>query len=370
MRQELAEGFLGRVMNWERARLAEEQPLLDRMARFKYDEYQHFAPGRKFVENLGLWLNQFKSLAEREVAYAFVKSRLVFVSGAEMRHLVEAAFPDVIRPLLIRRAAKELGLPAHSLSQVMSSSVYQRTQRASLFLGLSDGAHMDVFRRSAALDNEQVWQAYELSRTKSAGMLSDLRAQVGDAGVFFERVVLVDDFSASGRSYIRREEDGTWKGKIVKAIRQFDSPEGEALTLVAPAGNEMFIVLCLATIGAVTYIRERLLEFFADRPGPTPTVLTVYELPASTALSDQMESDRAFLALVDSDLYYRTRGLDPHEAKGGTESMKRGFADCALPVVLAHNCPNNGVFLLWADGQEAGSAHGLFPRVVRHKDTS
>ena len=60
MRQELAEGLLGQVMNWERARLAEELPLLDRMARFKYDEYQHFAPGRKFVESLGLWLNQFE----------------------------------------------------------------------------------------------------------------------------------------------------------------------------------------------------------------------------------------------------------------------------------------------------------------------
>lgn len=59
--------------------------------------------------------------------------------------------------------------------------------------------------------------------------------------------------------------------------------------------------------------------------------------------------DAAFLALVDGDSYYRTRPLDEHETKGGTDTVKRGFAACGLPLVLAHNCPNNSVYLLWAD---------------------
>jgi hypothetical protein len=367
---ELAEGLLGRVMAWDRARLAEELPLLDRMARFKYDEYQQFAPGRKFVETLGLWLHQFATPEEREAAYAFVKRRLVFISAQELRHLVEASFPDVIRPILIRRAAVELCLPPYRLSQVMTSAAYQRIQRASLFLGMSDGAHMDILRRSAGLDNEQVWQAYELSRTKSGGMLADLRRAVGNDGAWFERIFLIDDFSASGISYIRIEDDGSWKGKIVKAIEQFEA-NGEASALVGPDGYEMYIVLYVSTNDAIDHIRGQLERHLDGRRVTSlPTALAIYELPSGTALSDNAGADQPFLALVDDERYYRARALDPHESKGGTKTVKRGFAGCGLPVVLSHNCPNNSVYLLWTDGQESGSARGLFPRIVRHKDPS
>jgi hypothetical protein len=230
---------------------------------------------------------------------------------------------------------------------------------------LSDGSHMDVFRRSAGLDNEQVWQAYELSRTKSAGMLKDLRDRVGGEA-FFERVFLIDDFSASGRSYIRLE-DGAWKGKIANAVRQFEGP-GEASELRGPDGQEMYIVLYVATEDAIAYIRKTLAEFFAERPSPVPTVLAVYELPRGTALSDAKEADRPFLSLVEDDRYYRKRGLDKHEAKGGTKDVKRGFAGCGLPVVLGHNTPNNSVYLLWGTPEVQTDARGLFPRVVRHKE--
>src|SRR3546814_7520656 len=92
-----------------------------------------------------------------------------------MRHLVEAAFADHIKPMLIRAAAETLGLPAHSLGAVTESTAFRRSLRSSLFFGLSDGARMDVFRRSANLDNEQVWQAYEPSEAKTTGLIEDLR---------------------------------------------------------------------------------------------------------------------------------------------------------------------------------------------------
>ena len=101
---------------------------------------------------------------------------------------------------------------------------------------------------------------------------------------------------------------------------------------------------------------------------PVPTIAAVYELASDMALAAPRDSD--FLALVDGASYYRTRPLDEHEAKGGTETIKRGFAACALPLVLAHNCPNNSIYLLWADPLEKGSARGLFPRIVRHREVS
>ena len=57
MKQELAESLLVKLMDWEESRIVEELPRLDRMARFKYDEYEQFGPGQKFLEALCLWLS-------------------------------------------------------------------------------------------------------------------------------------------------------------------------------------------------------------------------------------------------------------------------------------------------------------------------
>lgn len=367
LNQELAERLLVKVMGWNENRVVEELPRLERMAQFKYDEYQNFGPGQKFIETLCLWLEQFKSSQERESAYQFVRDRLVFISADDMRHLVEASFPDIIRPLLIGRTAEALGISPYRLAEVIRHPAYYRAQRATLFLGLSDGSRMDIFRRAAGLNNEQVWQAYEISKTKSAGMLRDLRKAVKDGTAQFDRVILIDDFPASGISYIRREK-AEWKGKVVNALKQFQ-PKQDAGDLVHYAQIEMHIVLYVATRSAVDYIRQQLGDYCSEQSIPTPTVNAVYELSPDLALRDP--DDAAFLALVDDDRYYRRRTLDEHEAKGAkgkTDTMKRGFSGCGLPVVLAHNCPNNSIYLLWADPLESESARGLFPRIVRHRE--
>ncbi|WP_036279994.1 hypothetical protein [Methylocystis sp. ATCC 49242] len=366
MKEELAQSLLALVMDWKEDRVVEELPHLDRMARFKYDEYQQFGPGQKFLEALCLWLKQFGSNAERETAYAFVRDRVVFISAADMRHLVETSFPDVIRPSLIADAAGGIGTAPYRVTEVIRHAAYARALRQTLFLGLSDGSRMDIFRRAAALDNEQVWQAYEISKPKSAGMLKDLRVALGDKDAQFTRIVLIDDFSASGISYIRKEGD-EWKGKLVKALKQFQ-PNKDASCLIKYAEIKMHIVLYVATKAAVGYISEELADYCAEQSIPVPDITAVYELSPGMALDYARDGD--FLKLIDGDSYYRTRPLDEHEAKGGTDTMKRGFAACALPLVLAHNCPNNSIYLLWADPLEKGSARGLFPRIVRHREVA
>lgn len=366
MKEELAQGLLALVMNWNEDRVVEELPRLDRMARFKYDEYQQFGPGQKFIEALCLWLKQFGTNAERETAYSFVRDRIVFISAAEMRHLVESSFPDVIRPSLITDTANDIGTAPHCVTEVIRHPVYARSLRQTLFLGLSDGSRMDIFRRAAALDNEQVWHAYEIGKPKSAGMLKDLRAALVDKDAQFARIVLIDDFSASGISYIRKEGD-EWKGKLVKALKQFQ-PGQDASCLIEYAAIKMHIVLYVATKAAIEYIAAQLTDYCAEQSIRVPSITAVYELSPNMALNPARDGD--FLALVDSDSYYRTRPLDEHEKKGGTDTVKRGFAACALPLVLAHNCPNNSIYLLWADPLENGSARGLFPRIVRHREVA
>jgi hypothetical protein len=61
MKEALAERLLATVMNWTPEDVANERPLLQAMAALKYDEYQQFAPGIRFVESLALWLRQFKT---------------------------------------------------------------------------------------------------------------------------------------------------------------------------------------------------------------------------------------------------------------------------------------------------------------------
>lgn len=366
MKEELAQGLLALVMDWKEDRVVEELPRLDRMARFKYDEYQQFGPGQKFLEALCLWLKQFGTNVERETAYAFVRDRVVFISAADMRHLVETSFPDVIRPSLITDTAPVIGIAPHRVTEVIRHQAYARALRQTLFLGLSDGSRMDIFRRAAALDNEQVWQAYEISKPKSAGMLKDLRAALGDENAQFARIVLIDDFSASGISYIRKEGD-EWKGKLVKALKQFQ-PDHDASCLIKYAAIKTQVVLYVATKAAVDYISRELADYCAEQSISVPDITAVYELSADMALDSARDGD--FLALIDGDSYYRTRPLDEHEAKGGTDTVKRGFAACALPLVLAHNCPNNSIYLLWADPLEKGSVRGLFPRIVRHREVA
>jgi hypothetical protein len=72
MRDILAERLLARVMEWGIEDVARERPDLQALAAFKYDEYQQFSPGMRFLESLAVWLNQFESREERELAYDFV----------------------------------------------------------------------------------------------------------------------------------------------------------------------------------------------------------------------------------------------------------------------------------------------------------
>ena len=50
MRRELAERLLTNLMEWSDAEKANERAILDAFANYKYDEYQQYAPGRRFLE--------------------------------------------------------------------------------------------------------------------------------------------------------------------------------------------------------------------------------------------------------------------------------------------------------------------------------
>ena len=148
MKDNLAELLLAKVMGWEEDDVTSERPDLQAIGAYKYDEYQQFSPGMRFIESLAIWLRQFKTINERRIAYHFVKNRMIFISGAEMAHLVITAYPDLIRPIILKKAAIAARIPEYMLTKITQSTPFKALRRQSLFLGLSDGAHTDTFRRS------------------------------------------------------------------------------------------------------------------------------------------------------------------------------------------------------------------------------
>lgn len=366
MREALAEQLLARVMAWTPADVAEERPRLEAMARYKYDEYEQFSPGMRFVESLALWLHQFRLPEERNVAYTFVMSNLIFCSSNEMNHLVGMAYPDHVRPYLLRRAAEDSSLPRTRLTALAQTNAFRIRQRGCLFLGLSDGARIDVFRRAnPSLSHEQIFPTYEIPERRVAELLgklsSDLRrfgfASISDAPRF-STVVLLDDFSASGISYIRPEGDGSYAGKIGRFYANLTDKTNPLSKLVDVSGAEVLILLYMATSRALAHL-ERELAPVAGRAGTPSSVFVVHLI--GDAVSITPDRHQPISRLLES--YYDPTLEDEHTDKGGSD-MKYGFAACGLPIVLNHNTPNNSLYLLWAQTEKV---RALFPRVSRHR---
>jgi len=373
MRDILAERLLAKVMNWENDEISRERPFLQAMAAFKYDEYQQFAPGMKFIESLAMWLSQFEKLEERRVAYEFIKNRLIFISSAEMTHLVSIAYPDYIKPLLIKKIAREADYPEYMISKIVNSKQFKVLRRQSLFLGLSDGARIDVFRRSSKeLSHEQIWPIYDISGDRAQEMIEKLKKDLSkylsgaqlEEVCKFRAIFLLDDFSASGLSYLRKEGD-KYKGKIYRFYRKMIHPEGELRSIISDDAM-VYVILYVATDKAKEHIEQMMDELFEENKNDEFEYgVRVIQQIGDECRVGELEIDKEFVnKLIDK--YYDSRIQDEHTDVGGTKDLKFGFAGCALPVVLHHNTPNNSIALLWSYDDEDIEIRGLFPRVRRH----
>ncbi|CAN4280816.1 hypothetical protein LJR125_003724 [Pseudoxanthomonas sp. LjRoot125] len=399
MKELNAELLLTHVMGWvEQEDVLSHVPKLQLLATYKYDLYQRFGPGRKFVESLAIWLNQFDP-SDRKEALSFVEEKLVFFSEQELSHLVQLAYPDIIEQEVLRLVSEETGIASFQVRRLAKDRRFKELRHKSLYLGLSDGARTNELRRASngAISNEQIWQAYELGESKAEEMIEALQAAVNPkkeklsdavlrvlddrgrdaaaemidaaleakqepktAGSRFTLVWLLDDFSGSGNTYIRYDpKSGRYKGKIPKVFDRLHMGD-----LVDTAHYEVFLLLYVATRQAIDHI-EYWSERFASERGLKPIQVRVL-LPIERSLSVSKTTDPGLAALVDNPKYYDDMASDKHIGVGGTKDAKWGFAACALPVVLSHNAPNNSLYLLWAP--ESHCFQGLFPRVSRHRE--
>lgn len=367
MRDVLAERLLARVMKWTPEDVARERPDLQALATYKYDEYQQFSPGMRFVESLARWLEQFEADEERKKAYEFVRSRLIFVSEAEMAHLVTMSYPDVIRPFLISQVALMKHIPEWYVTKIVESPEFSILLRQSMFLGLSDGSHIDIFRRSCSSDisHEQILRTHEISSKRAREMQQkleeDLTSKLGrkpsEDEARFRIVFLLDDFSGSGISYIRNGERGSeYEGKIAAFYYDHCVKKVDGLNLIDPSDVQVCLVLYMATNQAYEYLQKYGRELFGVIPF---TVKVVNLLAESAKVNDQDNTE--FIRTLSK--YYDSSIETKSYLKGRHEKPYLGFDECALPLVLSHNTPNNSVTLMWFE--EHRKFHGLFPRISR-----
>lgn len=368
MKEKLALRVLGDIMGWSDERATREFRWLSLMSRLKYDGYQDFLAGVRFIESLANWIQQFAP-ADRERAYSFVRHALVYVGPAEMLRLVESFYPEHVQRRLVRAVAEASGVPAYRVwADPTTATSYDALMRRTLFIGLSEGARLDLFRRANAgtVSNEQVLLATYVNKEKWQKLRADLAADLGvaidDPTATFRFVYLIDDFVASGTTFIR-QDGGRWKGKLaafhdtINELR--DSPFAPDVTVC--------VHHYIANHRAVTVLQERqrdaLNELGAARWFPN------VEFSFGTVLPSDLPIDVSPLAEAREFVELAQRYFDPddpstrnkHIEKGGT-SAALGFAGCALPLVLEHNTPNNSVALLWADTPGNDGTNGGPPR--------
>ena len=232
---------------------------------------------------------------------------------------------------------------------------------------MSDGSHMDYFRRqNPMLSNEQVFINYDFSNERALGMKDSLKQDLTtlckDTGYSlneddsnFRTFFLIDDFSASGISYIRME-DGKWKGKIPKfynLLGDIGFPKEDI---------SIHVVLYIATDEALMHIRSNASDFLKSHKCrvTVDAIQRISGVELTDAEEDLLRRNYELNAVKSSGF------VDSHFRKGKTQKPYLGFNECSLPLIIYHNTPNNSFPILWYAWN--GKDHALFPRTTRHKE--
>lgn len=368
MKAILAEQLLAKIMEWTPEEISEERPLLQAMANLKYDEYHQFSPGIRFIESLAQWLGQFQTNDERKIMYSFVREKLIFISSDQMAHLVELSYSIVINPIIINEVARTLAKEKYQIKKIVESPEYKNTKRKSLFIGLSDGSRVDQLRRYAKLSNEQVLTTYYIDDEKISEMLLELQRDHSNAK--YSNIFLIDDFTASGTSYARFNEENEGKGKILKLLKKIfiDQANTGSINfsdLVSKDNLAIHLIFYLATKEALDRINE-CVNTWKEKNEIGNLSFTVEAIQLLDNQNQYLNHEPKFVDIIKSDQYFDNSIVDRHYSMGKISRPYLGFNECGLPLVLFHNTPNNSLPIIWFS--EDKSVKGLFPRITRHKE--
>jgi hypothetical protein len=293
-----------------------------------------------------------------------------------MQCLVETFVPEVVTPHLRQTVALQLGIKPYEVwADKTSADAFKRCLRKTLFVGMSDGSRIDMLRRANAgrISTEQVVPMMNIDREKWLDLSKNLREAQGMTPCEkFDCVYLIDDFTASGTTFIRRNKEGEWKGKLKKFNDLIRDARRDLNDLFPIAENyALYIHHYISSAQAQTALLERLENAKAEWSEWTCSEYTVTEsllLPDNLPLTRPADGPMLDLGenYYDHEIFTRA---EKHCREAGQIDMKLGYANCALPIVLEHNTPNNSIPLLWAETTGESGARkmrSLFYRRDRH----
>lgn len=372
MNTALAERLLCSILEWTEEEVKNERPLLQAISSFKYDEYQQFSPGKRFIESLVGWLKQFDNLNDKRIAYQFIIKQLIFFSNDQVSHLVNISYSAKVKPILLKKTSIGLEVSSYAIKTVVTSELYKQNKRRALYLGLSDGAKIDLFRRSSGISNEQVYPTYQISADKAEDIQGELESDTKGSKTF-NTLFLIDDFTASGKSYWRANEG---KGKILKLFKSIfnDGEEVEknhVSSLIDTTNISIHILFYIATQSGRNYIDNEIAKWKEKNNLKFDYSVDVVQL-IDNDVKESVLGNSDFIKLIEKyyddsieDKHYK-KGFENGVSKGPNDKPFLGFNECSLPLILNHNTPNNSLPILWFP--EDKKYVGLFPRVTRHKE--
>lgn len=376
MNDSLAVSLLAKVTKWEDKRLSKELPKLSFMARTKYDSYSQFDPGFSFMSSFAQWMSQFDK-EDVETIYSAFNKYLTFISPEQIKYLVDLMYSSKIKPFIRDLSASRAGLSKYQLNKIENSQEYKIQKRLSLVVGLSDGSHIDILRRTAGFSNEQVLPMYYPNQEKLQDMYDELhkdRLLKGTNRNLFESLFLVDDFTASGTSFARKEDK--FKGKIIKILRGLKPSEAGSEGKGADESKELsdlFVkdkikvnaLFCVATEEAIKNIKKEVDSFLKDNGMNDLIQFNVDCVQLiKTEEINLIKNHPGLKNVLKKDKYYDWPTiLTDSYRKGKHDEPYWGFNECGLLLVLSHNTPNNTMPVIWED---TNKFRGLFPRISRH----
>jgi hypothetical protein len=369
MKAALAKSLVAKLMNWTDEAATDAFQWLELMVDYKFDHYKQYGPGHRFYVHLLRWLSQFDA-ADRECAWKMLREQLIYVSQDEMTHMVSLTGPIIDREMRAA-VAKRMGLPVYRvLEEETAARQLEEMRRRTLYVGVSDGAHIDVFRRfnEGRINNEQVVPMIEISSAKQSKLKEKLKKQLDEMGstapATFEWVCLIDDFTASGTTSVRFEK-GEWDGKVHRFMEEVGTAGGGSQLISNDAHVQVHHYL--ASHVASMNVTRLLGEYGAQHPGVSFIPSFTHVFPENIVVSAAGASPIVTLLQKKYDPSIETS----HTGVGIALGYKQG----GLPLVLDHNTPNNSLATLWARSEPnkekyvaANHMWPLFPRRQRHSD--
>ena len=370
MRDNSANTLLKTIMRWSNDDTTRELPTLQALASYGYDDYQQFKPGMRFIESLAGWLNRLPQ-DKRNTAFDFIKKRLLFITRTQMEQIVSIAYPDHIIPVLLKQVSEESKkeIPRWHITKLFKSKEFEILHHQCLFTGLSDGSQIDIFRRSnSKINHEQVSRTHEINKSRARTIKKELEKRLESFSTekpskYFRNVFLLDDFSASGLSYLNKKESALngVTGKIASFYNSIQDKTDPLHRLVDLKDLHVHLILYVATEDAKKHLQKLGQKLFSTIPF---SIIVIHTIPDHVKYKENENEE--FTELIENKKYGWENIHNIHTSQGDESKPYLGFHVCALPIILHHNTPNNSLPILHRN-DERTEFKGLFPRISRHQ---